>query len=112
MAGTHPLAVHLAADFGPLARETDVSDLPTRYTTWNELLQRKAESFTEDSPQASVFLFSSHKIVTNILDDPEEFDFSEDDATDMGSIWLDELHLTSEVHRCIAEGLRKAIETV
>jgi len=34
-----------------------------------------------------------------MLDDPLEYGFGEDDATtENGGIWLDDLHLTSEMH--------------
>ena len=88
----------------------DELDLAARYTTWNELLQRRAEVFIEDSPQASVFLFSTYDVVSRILDEPEDFGFVEDDKEEIGSIWLDNLHLTSEVHRYIAEELKGAVE--
>ena len=38
-------------------------------------------------------------VASIVLDDPLEYDFTEDDVTtEAGGIWADELHLTSEVH--------------
>lgn len=99
-------------DRSPGARAVEEPDLGARYTTWNTLLRHRAEAFAADSPQASLFLFSSYKVVTSILDDPEEYDFSEDDVDDVGAIWLDELHLSSEVHQVIAEELVEAFENL
>ena len=74
-----------------------------RTTTWNESLRRRVEEFADETPHASVFLFSTHAAISAILDNPEEYDFQPDDVTqEGGGIWDDELHLTTEVHAIIA----------
>ena len=73
-------------------------------TAWNKLLHARAAEFRESTSEASVVLFSSHKMLSRLLDDPEEYDFCEDDTADEGGrIWKDELHLTLEVHDIFAE---------
>ncbi|KAI8969540.1 SGNH hydrolase-type esterase domain-containing protein [Trametes punicea] len=76
-------------DRSPQATESaSAEDIRERVKTWNELLQTHATEF----------------------DDPLKYDFSEDDPTEEGgSIWVDELHLTSEVQDIVAEQLLKAL---
>lgn len=67
-------------------------------------MQERAAEFRESAAEASVAIFSSHRVLARVLDDPEEYDFCEDDTVDEGGrIWLDELHLTSEVHDILAK---------
>jgi hypothetical protein len=41
-----------------------------------------------------------------VLDDPLDFDFTDDDPeTEGAGIWVDDLHLTSAVHSIFAERL-------
>ncbi|TDL18023.1 hypothetical protein BD410DRAFT_901086 [Rickenella mellea] len=88
------------------------ANIAERYEKWNEDLKAYAKDFAEESPQATVFLFSSHAVVTEILDDPDDFDFQEDDVDrEGGAIWIDQLHLSSEVHSILAERLKKALCT-
>ncbi|OBZ65668.1 hypothetical protein A0H81_14364 [Grifola frondosa] len=86
------------------------TDLSKRYKTWNELLQSRAKIFASDSAQISVFLFSAYEVVSAVLDDPEKFGFQEDDVTEQGgAIWMDDLHMTSEVHAIVAERIEVAL---
>lgn len=67
-------------------------------------MHARTAEFCERATEASVALFSSHRVLARVLDDPEEYDFCEDDTTDEGGrIWVDELHLTSGVHDILAE---------
>lgn len=87
-------------------------NLSERYDTWNQSLRFRSEAFISDTSQATLFLFSTHEVVSEILDDPEEFGFSEDDVTqEEGAIWQDELHFTSEVHAILAEHIEKALRS-
>ncbi len=53
-----------------------------------------------------MILFSSHQVLEEVLEDPSEFDFGEDDpTTEEGRIWVDDLHLTTDVHDILAERL-------
>ena len=71
---------------------------------WNEFLHAQATEFRANTMETSVGLFSSHEVLIGLLGDPEEYDLCEDDtAQEGGRIWLDELHLTSEVHDIFAE---------
>ena len=81
-------------------------DIKDRVHTWNELLRSQANDFVQGSDMATVFVFSSHHVLTEILDDPLDFDFTEDDPeTEGAGIWVDDLHLTSTVHSILAERL-------
>lgn len=72
--------------------------------TWNQELRTQAQGFGREASQANVTFFSSNRILSKVLDQPEEYDFSETDVTDEnGAIWVDELHLSEDVHRILAE---------
>ena len=71
---------------------------------WNEHLHSCCKAFAESTPQASVATFSAHAVISDILDNPEEYDFTGDDVMEEGrNIWSDELHFTAEVHNVLAE---------
>jgi len=81
-------------------------DIKERVEIWNTLLRSQAEEFAKDYEKATVFVFSSHQVLTEILDEPLDFDFAEDDPGIGGAgIWKDDLHLTSAVHVILAERL-------
>ena len=77
---------------------------------WNNCLRARAIEFGTSSKEATVFLFSSNEALTEVLDDPTEFDLSEDDPdTEGGSFWEDDLHLTSDIHGILAERLLSSV---
>jgi len=94
-------------DFIRLAVESgSTEDIKERVETWNTLLRGQAEEFAKDYEQATVFVFSSHQVITEVLDEPVGFDFAEDDpGMGGGGIWMDDLHLTPAVHAILAERL-------
>ena len=77
-----------------------------RVKTWNDLLQAQTTEFGLSSKEATVILFSAHQVLAEVLEDPLAYDFSEEDPTNEGGcIWVDDLHLTSEVHDILGERL-------
>ena len=75
-----------------------------RIETWNSLLRSRAVEFASSGDETSVFVFSSHKVLTEILDNPTKHNFEGKDVTlEGGGIWVDRLHLTAEVHAIIAK---------
>ena len=81
-------------------------DIKERVETWNALLRSRAEEFAKDYEKATVFMFSPHQVLTEVLDEPLDFDFAEDDPGIGGAgIWIDDLHLTPAVHAVLAERL-------
>ncbi|KAG6826425.1 hypothetical protein H0H92_015838 [Tricholoma furcatifolium] len=53
-----------------------------RIKSWNESLHTQTSEFGLSSGKATVFLFSVHLMLTDDLDDPLEYDFTEDDPVD------------------------------
>jgi hypothetical protein len=47
-----------------------------RYNTWNMQLLEQATSFTNSASKASVFVVSAHRVISDILNYPEEFGLS------------------------------------
>jgi len=88
-------------------------DINESCATWNDFLRSHSSTFLAESTQATVVLFSAHAIVTEILDDPLNFDFGEDDVGEAnGVIWVDELHLSSAAHSIIAGRLNAVLESL
>ncbi|KAI0792720.1 hypothetical protein C8Q75DRAFT_578347 [Abortiporus biennis] len=88
----------------------EMPDLANQISTWNTHLKDLTTKFVEESTLASLFLFSTNQVVTEILDNPTTYDFQEDDVDqEGGGIWMDELHFTSEVHTIIADKLHQAL---
>ncbi|KZV64923.1 carbohydrate esterase family 16 protein [Peniophora sp. CONT] len=94
---------------GAIAIESEQTMID-RTTTWNDSLRERVAEFADETPRASVFLFSVHAVLCAVLDKPEVYGFMADDiAREDGAIWEDELHLTTEVHAIIAKGLVGAL---
>ncbi|TFK65271.1 hypothetical protein BDN72DRAFT_860747 [Pluteus cervinus] len=82
----------------------------TRVNSWNEQLHAQVSEFTRETPQATVFFFSAHTTITEILENPAEYDFLEDDIADEGgAIWTDYLHITTAVHKIMATHLLASV---
>jgi len=47
-----------------------------RYNTWNTQLLEQATSFANSASKASVFVVSAHRIISDVLNHPEEFGLS------------------------------------
>ncbi|KAG2147659.1 hypothetical protein DEU56DRAFT_785188 [Suillus clintonianus] len=84
------------------------AELKDRVETWNDLIHKQTASHASPGRGAqtprSIFLFSSHAVLTDVLDNPVKYGFTENDiAQEGGGIWADELHVTSGVQKVIAE---------
>ncbi|KAG8743607.1 hypothetical protein FRC10_011670 [Ceratobasidium sp. 414] len=80
---------------------------------WNQLLQDQIEKFSEGHPDVRCFQFSSHRCLNDILDNPVKHGFAETDVTEYGGgIWVDNIHLTSAVHKIIAEDVLQFLKTI
>ena len=82
-----------------------------RVEEWNETLRKKVAEFQQDASQANVAVFSTHAVLSDILDRPLEYaKFEECDVIiEGGAIWDDEIHVTSDVNQIFALRL---LETV
>ncbi|KIK11539.1 hypothetical protein PISMIDRAFT_690281 [Pisolithus microcarpus 441] len=98
-------------DRSPQALDAGLSDeIEERVKAWNELFQAQVAEFGTSNKEATVLLFSSHQVLTEVLNDPLEFDLSDDDpTTEGGGIWVDDLHVTAEVHDIFAEQLLTSV---
>ena len=94
-------------DLTHLAVDSDLTeDIRERVKTWNALLRSQAKDFARGGEQVTVFVFSFHQVLAEVLDEPLDFDFAEDDPEIEGAgIWMDDLHLTPEIHAIFAERL-------
>lgn len=94
----------LLTDASSAIRLECMEKIEERVETWNKLLRTQAIEFQSKTTDATVLIFSSHKLFSDILDDPLEHEFTEDDPeTEGGGIWVDDLHPTSEVHDILGE---------
>ena len=91
-----------------------------RYDTWSEQLLGQAATFAKSASKASVFVVSAHRIISDILDHPEKFGFSncsgsgelgvDDDDDEAQDVWEDDIHLSSAVHQVFADRLLKVFD--
>ncbi|KAL4257441.1 Carbohydrate esterase family 16 protein [Pleurotus pulmonarius] len=98
-------------DRSPQAVDSDLSAvLEDNIKTWNDALRDQAAEFRSSNKDVTVFVFSAHQVLTDVLDDPLEYEFSEDDpAIEGGHIWEDGLHLTSDMHDILCKQLLTSI---
>jgi len=90
----------------PAVESGSTEDIKERIETWNELLRSHAKGFAKGSEKATTFVFSSHQVLVEVLDEPLDFDFAGDDPeTEGAGIWKDDLHLTPAVHAIFAKRL-------
>lgn len=93
----------------------DAYDLQNHIPVWNERLRAAARSFVDDRPDLSLVLFSSHKLFSDMLSEPEDFGFLCSDKYDAnGKIWTSDENLivSQQVHRLLAEKLDLAISLI
>lgn len=89
------------------------SPLKDLVAAWNAHLNSHCTSFALSTPQATILLFSAHTVISNILDEPEDYGFRDEDVTEEGGkIWSDELHLTGEVHKVLADKIVRALSSL
>ncbi|KAG8795854.1 hypothetical protein FRC17_008067 [Serendipita sp. 399] len=101
----------------PAYRGTTRREEPSRMIRWNIELERRirelaAETETAGDPITALY-FSSHKVFTAFLDNPEEYGFPSGDIRRAGgAIWADYLHPTSAVHAIVAKDLESMLQRV
>ncbi|KAG2008626.1 fungal cellulose binding domain-containing protein [Coprinopsis cinerea AmutBmut pab1-1] len=83
------------------------------YQKWNQILLGRLETFKSSHPDATVFLFSTHQVFSDLLQNLEKYGFpTEDRHRKGGSVWVDHLHPTSRVHDIIARSLAEFLNGV
>ena len=94
----------------PVVESGLTKDIKERVETWNELLRSQAKDFVEGDEKVTIFVFSTHQVLTEVLDEPPDFDFVEEDPETEGTgIWADGLHLIPAVHAILAERLLESL---
>lgn len=92
-------------------RSADASQL--RIRDWNTKLQKVADQFCSAHPAATVLIFSSWDCLNAVFDEPRKHGFDPSDVErPYGGIWVDNLHLTSNVHDFIARDVYQFLESV
>lgn len=83
-----------------------VQGMANTFAQWNLNLREAAKTFSATHTDSSVFIFSSFELFNALLDDPVSFGLKEADIKrTRGTIWVDHIHPTSNVHDHIARGL-------
>ncbi len=84
----------------------DEDTIGRRANVWNMQLNTRVSEFARETPKATVYTFSTHAALTEILDNPEYYDFVENDTMEEnGAIWADQLHATAAVHKILTDRL-------
>lgn len=83
-----------------------------RVEEWNKLLREKVAEFQHDVPQANITIFSSHAVITDVLDRPHEYcNFEASDTMkEGGAIWSDDCHVSSAVNEILALRLLENVQ--
>ena len=85
-------------------------DIASRIEEWNDSLVTHASDFVSNNTQATMLVFSSHKVLSEILDNPGAYGFVENAKSVVGrGIWWDILHLTPAVHKIIANRISSVL---
>ena len=83
------------------------------FDNWNALLRVGAKKFSDAHDDATVLLFSSFRAFETFLDDPEVNGFEKQDIRKWGgSIWVDHIHPSSQVHEFIASHVADFLDEV
>ncbi|KZT28430.1 carbohydrate esterase family 16 protein [Neolentinus lepideus HHB14362 ss-1] len=86
----------------PAANRASTGNNPCK--NWNSSLRTQVQAFAAAHPDATIFIFSSHRTFSRILNDPISHGFSAiDTVTPYGEIWVDRLHPTTRMHDWIAK---------
>ncbi|KAJ7501057.1 hypothetical protein B0H11DRAFT_1713773 [Mycena galericulata] len=89
------------------------SDISATYMNWNAGLRTNAVKFASAHPDARVLIFSAFDSFTRILDDPKKHGFNKKDVgLAGGSVWRDQLHPTSRVHKIFARDVVAFLKSV
>jgi hypothetical protein len=88
-----------------------------RYYNWNQHVLEQATSFASSATLASIFVVSAHRIISDILDQPEEYNLDnekegseESFGDESNAIWKDDIHLSSAAHSVFAERILKVFD--
>lgn len=86
------------------------ADIANRIKEWNESLVTYASNYASNNTQATVQVFSSNEVLSEVLDNPGAHGFTETakDVSGRG-IWRDSLHLTPAVHKIFASRMANAL---
>ncbi|KAI0648557.1 hypothetical protein C8Q79DRAFT_906407 [Trametes meyenii] len=86
--------------------QRNVAKLKDVITAWNGALFDAAEKFSADHADATVLVWSSWKLFTELLTSPQSYGFGEGEAVkEEGDIFEDGLHPSTQVHRLVAKRL-------
>ncbi|KAH9935006.1 uncharacterized protein B0H18DRAFT_979369 [Fomitopsis serialis] len=86
---------------------------PPKTTLWNIALRTQAETFAAAHDEATVLIYSSWAMFTKVLDAPAAYGFTTDDVRKpAGSIWVDRLHPTSNMHDVIAHDIAQFLGSI
>ncbi|KAH9842384.1 uncharacterized protein C8Q71DRAFT_201096 [Rhodofomes roseus] len=103
-------------DRAPSIVEQGDSDFARQFIRcWNDRLLVAAREFTNGHSDASLFVLSSHEILSELLDNPNKFGFDKKDAAEANKrIWMSEadFSISDEVHRLLGERMGHALSLV
>lgn len=76
------------------------------YVNWNIALHSGVSKFASEHSDATTMVFRVHELFHKALDSPELFNLDPTTVNDEGgSVWFDPIHISSQMHRIVADGL-------
>lgn len=83
----------------------------SRFSKYNEVLWSAVDTFRASHPDITTLKFSAYDTFTRLLDSPDQYGFTKQDAREpfMG-IWMDLIHPTTRVHDILAREIAAFLE--
>lgn len=101
------------SDFVVIDREVAQRREVDYFSEWNRVLQQTIRKFVSDHDAVTAIYFSSYKVFTSLLDNPQEYGLPPEDVKKYGgAFWIDHLHPTTAVHKIVAEALVNVLSEV
>ncbi|KAJ3731134.1 hypothetical protein DFJ43DRAFT_1081644 [Lentinula guzmanii] len=94
---------------------TASAEMKEHIALFNSALSRHTAAFAKRNPNATVMTFDAHAVFSNILDNANEFGFTNITgfctcADPEGFFWYNSGHPTQAVHKLVAEALKSQLE--
>ena len=82
------------------------------YEEWNDCLRSDAAEFAKAHEDVTMTVYSSWETFTRVLNDPAAYGFKKGEEKKPGSIWVDHIHPTSQMHDEIAKDMITLLQTM
>lgn len=101
----------IQADFAVLVAQTDTKARAQCYRGWNSALHLGVSKFTAAYSDVTTMVFPAYEMFHETLDKPADYGLDPSTVNEAdGSVWFDAIHITSQMHRVVADALLKFLQ--